>query len=366
MKRIFILSLITASIWYVFFHKNYNSYGVDSFIMNTNTAVSVAENSNNQEAIKVTGWVSDTKNNEIKNIENKPIQSLTDHDKVEIALNSLSEEKNFIKYINAISEKNKIRSIPMNKQNLEEYKREREELEKHLVVTDKIVKKNPKLIDLNEYFIYYNNIRNDIDNYKKAEEALQLASKKGFITKSYKIPSSVPIQKYNENTCVVNTLTTIMKYQYGKNLNRNALYKWISKKIWDYWMSEYYHYDWFENIWKHEWDYKKLASLWIYSEYITSTIEINNKLNNWQIALFEWPIEIFSKDPKWIGSNIYHAVAVFSIEDNIITYSDSLDWNIKKMDISKFINDKWHSIHPFRFFSFDNTKIEEIERKLFN
>lgn len=354
MKKIIILSTLTAIVAFIVYLNNFNSYKEGSFVV----LQELKEIHNNE--LKST-WGS----NENEEVESKKVPPLSDKDKIEAAWNGLSEEKNFIKYINAISDKNKVRAIPLNIQDKNKYIKEREELEKHLDITDKIVSKNAKLKDLDEYFIYYNNIRNDIDNYSKAEKYLDKAIEKGFFTKKYNRPSSVPIQQYKANTCVVNTLSTIMKYQYWKSLNEENLYRLINKENWDYWMSEYFHYDWFERRGEQKWDYIKLASLWIYSEYITSMKEVRERLNKWEIALYQWPLELFSNSDKWKWSNIYHAVTVFSIEGNVITYGDSLDGKIKKMDISHLIDTKWQSQNPFRFFSFNNSKIDEIEGNLF-
>lgn len=295
--------------------------------------------------------------------------TVSDYDKMEVKTrtwweSSLENKDVFISYISQVSEKIVNINIPKNWQDKELYLWDREKLEEILAKTDSAIEKHKEYESLDEYFIYYNRIRNLIERYKELEEAFDTSVEAGFTKKTYSIPKSTHIQKFRENTCVVDTLYTIMNLQYGKELDKTLLYERLWKKIWDYWQSEYYHYNGVEKWGHSNGDYRKLAQLGIFSEYSQDIVDVEKRLKNGEIALFEAPITQFSNDGKWKGTNIYHAVTLFEIENGLITYADTLDWMVKTIPLSNITQTIWDQHYAFRFFSFDNTKIESLKKLL--
>jgi len=211
--------------------------------------------------------------------------------------------------------------------------------------------------------------------YLKQVQKLSLS--KPLYKKQY-ISMSVVKQKYRENTCMFNTLNFIMQYQFWKELSKSFIYSSINKKVGDFWDSWYFAYEpnfwwrWFEADWEIEIksDFYKLKYYWIRTLISSNTIYINKQIESWKAWILEAPMSLFDDDKKWKTwklSNVWHAVSIIDMNNNEITYADSLSGEFKSMPISKLLTWKKENTlqYPIRFIYFNNKEIVQNHDKIF-
>lgn len=228
---------------------------------------------------------------------------------------------------------------------------------------EKMAQEFPEITKSELYVNFYNVIRNREDEYDRELKYLEKAINLGFISQNIWNPQKTVIQKYQANTCVIDTLGFIMENQYGKTLNKEAIYTALGKQVWDFWKSGSLVYNGkFHGITDNSNDYYKLASLGILTSQISTKKDLSTILDTGRtVIIFEAPLSIFNS--SYTG-NIYHAVAVFSMKGDVITYADSLSGKIKDMSIKNYTN-KDGSLSSevfFRAVSFNNSKIESLSK----
>lgn len=210
-----------------------------------------------------------------------------------------------------------------------------------------------------------------------------------------KVPTSQ--QRRFWNTCVIDSLDLIIKYQYWKSLDKDKIYHKIGKSIWDLWYSGLF------TIWKNGGTFTPIHKNTLGLDKVTntffnlSTLEKNprekstydivdewrdwekleedtnlktglspsiwylkNILNLHQAVLMEVPMSLlYPNDSKWTNSNIFHAISVYQYDEetNEVIYSNTLTNKLERINLDKFKYDENYLNYPFRYItSFDPVK----------
>jgi len=210
---------------------------------------------------------------------------------------------------------------------------------------------NKKLIQKENIIKNKDLIIKNIPIIKKENIIYWKNNKKQFLEKKIKLP----IQKKNSNTCVIDNLALILENKYWFKIKKDKIYKTLNKKNWEYWHSGYFliNKTWGHFIEKKGYqDFKILRKdLNIETKTWSDIIDFQKNLKKWDLLLFEIPMEIiYPNIKKFKGSNIYHAITVFSYntKNNAIEYYNSLNWKFETLNFNKIkYNDKYLK-YPFR------------------
>lgn len=210
--------------------------------------------------------------------------------------------------------------------------------------------------------------------------------------------SSIPTyqQKYLANTCVIDNLSLITQYQYGKELDKTRIYKKLGKQIGDFWRSGFFVIGQYggsfipvkentlgvdsegkifylselttkprlkgtyKKITERR-DWEKLEEQTGLKTSISSSVwYLKEILRSWNAVLIEIPMSLlYPNDKKWEWKNIFHAISVYQYNEqtNELVYSNTLTNQIEMISLDKFLYDKNYLKYPFRFITeFDPTK----------
>lgn len=337
MKK-FLSAFFVAMVWFILFQINFNSNKTFEF-------PPMAEASNVAEESKETKTAIAT---EKVTVEEKKADITKE--KQEQVIYMLSEKLK--EYINKIPLSN-IQSRENIVKKIQQMETERAEYEN--------LAKKYNLQKSDEYIDLYNAIRNREEAYKKELEYLKEAEQLWLISQDIGTPNKTVKQKFKANTCVIDSLGFIMEHQYKKKLNKDLVYKALGKNIGDYWNSGtlYYNGTFFWNTSKDN-DYYKLAAEGIIVSQLSNIKELRRELvDNKTIVIFEALLSEFDSSHK---GKIYHAVSVTKIENNVITFADSLTGTMRTMNIEKWLDEvgTFSTEVSFRTVTFDNSKAKEL------
>lgn len=193
----------------------------------------------------------------------------------------------------------------------------------------------------------------------------------------FNIQNKFPLykQKYLENTCVIDNIWQIIKYQYWKEINKELIYNFLWKKKWEFWN------DWIYLIWKEwewyltsyeKWEYIKNKNTWKITK--IWNIKANElDLNKYEVVkwandiqkLFKYWIETKNNNTFWglklvldnklpvlmevpmnilwyKQTNIWHAITIISYneKEKNFNFLNTLTWRIEKIKLSKLISSK--------------------------
>lgn len=357
MKKIFFASLISGVVWFLFFSYNYANYSKASIIdLNTQSQVY-------QEMI------------------NKQLKEKLDLERIE-------NEKKTIKEVYVSL---KISSYKIKKnENIEICQSIWDTFDK---VPDPVYIENQ--LDKEKVSSLYLELRKDCIRLriatakKKQLEAQKLQDeldKKVRLEILEKIPTYQ--QGRNTNTCVIDNLSLVTQYEFGKTLDKKKIYQKLNKQVGDFW------YSWLFAVNEYGWTFSPVKENTLWLDLETDTVfylsekskyknfEVIEERRDWEkleeqtglktwlspnvwylteilkskhAVLIEVPMSVlYPDDKKWENSKIFHAISVFSYnkETNELVYSNTLTGKVEFLNLDKLKYNENYLKYPFRYITF--------------
>lgn len=158
------------------------------------------------------------------------------------------------------------------------------------------------------------------------------------------------------NTCFFDSISIIHLHDTWKRLDLNKIYKKMWMNYWDYFLPWIFTYSktsgWnFHSEWHRNWLDKVYEVYWFWFNQLVSISLIEEQLDNWEQWVFMAPMRFFDKDEKWLeerNENIWHAVAVYQIDNEFIYFTNTLTSKLEKIKLEE-ISDDWIMSYPVLF-----------------
>lgn len=213
-----------------------------------------------------------------------------------------------------------------------------------------------RLNELNERIRLQNEkAQENIKKYKEEEIAFNSAPQE----KKKIVKEEFATLKQWLNTCFFESISVIHLNDTWKKLDLNKIYKKMWMKYWDFFLPWRFDYDklsgWrFSSTKESYWLDKLIDVYWFGFNQLVSTVLIEEQLDKWEQWIMIAPMNVFKENDK---TDIWHAVAVYQIDNEYIYFSNTLTAKLEKIKIDDISID-WIMFYPVLFT--DNKNFEKL------